>query len=84
MAWVVGLLVAILLGVVLLHIRVRQVGDHIIDWLQVTRSAHAEIPELKRIIAQQEELIERLRPISSHYAEQERIRREYEWDQDGP
>jgi hypothetical protein len=84
MAWVIGLLVVAILALVALHILVRNVGHEIIDWLEVMRSERAEIPELKRIIAQQEELIAQLRPISSHYAEQEYLRREYERDREGP
>jgi hypothetical protein len=84
MAWVIGLLVVIVLALVWLHILVRQVGHQIIDWLEVIRSERIESPELRKIVAQQQELIEQLRPISSHYDQQERLRREYEELREGP
>lgn len=84
MSWVIGLLVVIILALAWLHILMRQVGHRIIDWLEVIRSERGESPELSKIVAQQQELIEQLRPISSHYDQQERLRREYEELREGP
>jgi hypothetical protein len=88
MAWVIGLLVVIILALIWLHMRLVQLGQVLIEWLEsieaISVRNHTMASEMKVIENQQKELVRLLEPISSHYYEQERLRRDYERDRDGP